>query len=56
MLRLDQTQRELVAIEDFDTRFLAEPEHGKEQTIAFIIRQARKQELLWFLGGLAARN
>ena len=58
MLSLDQIQRELKAIEEFDMLFLAETERGKEETLEdalrFFIRQARKQELRWFQESLAA--
>jgi len=60
MLSMDQSQCELKAIEEFDAVFLAETEAGKEETLedalGHIIRQARRQELRWFLEGLAARN
>ena len=58
MLSLDQIQRELKAIEEFDMLFLAQTERGKEETLEdalrFIIRQARKQELRWFQESHAA--
>ena len=58
MLSLDQIQRELKAIEEFDMLFLAETERGKEETLEdalrFFIRQARKQDLRWFQESLAA--
>ena len=60
MLSLDQIQRELKAIEEFDILFLADAAKGKEETleqaIGFIMRQARKQELRDFLKAFAARN
>jgi hypothetical protein len=46
MLSLDQIQRELKAILDFDILFLAKSEHYPEEIVGFELRKLRKQELL----------
>jgi len=56
MLSLDQIRRELRAIREFDALFFDEPVKQRDDSMSFLIRQARKLELLWFLEGLAAKN
>jgi len=56
MLSLDQIQRELKAIRDFDILFLAASEHCPEEIIGFKLRQLRKQELLGLAQSLASKN
>jgi hypothetical protein len=56
MLSLDQIQRELKAILDFDNLFLARGEHYPEEIVGFELRKLRKQELLGFAESLASRN
>lgn len=46
MLVSDQIQRELAAIEDFDSIFLTSDKRHKDEVIGFLFRQLRKQELL----------
>ena len=45
MLSLDQIQRELKAIEDFDFLFSAASEHRPEEIVGFELRRLREQEL-----------
>jgi hypothetical protein len=45
MLSMDQIQRELKAILDFDILFLARSEHYSEEIVGFEMRKLRKQEL-----------
>jgi hypothetical protein len=56
MLSLDQIQRELKAILDFDTLFLACCEHYPEEIVGFELRMFRKQELLGLAGLIVSRN
>jgi len=56
MLSLDQIQRELKAILDFDILFLASSKHYPEEVIGFELRKWRKQELLWLAELLASKN
>jgi hypothetical protein len=56
MLSLDQVQRELKAIIDFDILFLAQSKHYPEEIVGFELRQFRKQELLGLAKSLASRN
>jgi hypothetical protein len=56
MLSLDQIQRELRAIEDFDTLLLAASEHYPEEVIGFELRKLRKQELLGLAALIVSRN
>ena len=56
MPSLDELQRELRAIRQFNVLFLAEPAKRRDDFIAFLIRQAREWELLWALEELAAKN
>jgi hypothetical protein len=56
VLSLDQIQRELKAILDFDVLFLAESRHYPEEIVGFEVRQLRKQELLGFAESLASTN
>ncbi len=56
MLSLNQLLRELSAIEDFDTLFLAGSEHYPEEVIGFELRKFRKRELLALAESLALRN
>jgi hypothetical protein len=56
MLSLNQLLRELRAIEDFDTLFLAASEHYPEEVIGFELRKFRKRELLVLAESLALRN
>ena len=53
MLSLEQIQRELRAIEQFDILFFAERLKRNDDSVAFVIRQIRKLELLQLLEGLA---
>jgi hypothetical protein len=46
MLSLDQIQRELRAIDDFDRLFLAVNDHCPAEVIGFENRKLRKRELL----------
>ena len=46
MLSLDQIERELNAIDEFDEKFLSEADHTVEEIVGFRLRQIRKQELL----------
>jgi hypothetical protein len=45
MLSLDQIQRELKAIMDFDILFVAWSEHYPDEIVGFEMRKLRKQEL-----------
>jgi hypothetical protein len=56
MLTLDQVQRELKAILDFDVLFLATSEHYPEELVGFELRKLRKQELLGLARFLVSRN
>jgi hypothetical protein len=56
MLSLDQIQRELKAILDFDNLFSAGSEHYPEEIVGFELRKLRKQELLGLAESLASRN
>ena len=53
MLSLDQIQSELRAIHHFDVLFFNEPVKRRDDSVAFVIRQIRKLELLQLLEGLA---
>jgi len=46
MLSLDQIQRELKAIDEFDAVFLAERDHTLQDVVGFRERQNRRRELL----------
>jgi hypothetical protein len=56
MLSLDQIQRELKAILDFDILFLAWSEHYPEEIVGFELRKFRKQELLGLAELIVSRN
>ena len=56
MLNLDQIQRELRAIEDFDNVFLAASERRQEEVVGFLFRQLRKQELLRLEESIVSRS
>jgi hypothetical protein len=56
MLSLDQIQRELRAIEDFDTLFLAASEYYSEEIVGFELRKLRKQELRGLVELIVSRN
>lgn len=56
MPSLNQIQRELKAILDFDILYLAASRHYPEEIVGFKFRQLRKQELLGFAELLASRN
>ena len=56
MLSLDQIQRELRAIVDFDVLFLAANTHYPEEIDGFKFRQLRRQELLALAKSIASRN
>jgi hypothetical protein len=45
MLSMDQIQRELKAIMDFDILFVAWSEHHPEEIVGFEMRKLRKEEL-----------
>jgi DNA-binding IclR family transcriptional regulator len=56
MLSLEQVRRELKAIRDFDILFLGSEEHPKDDCLAFVLRQHRKDELTAIAQKLATRN
>jgi hypothetical protein len=56
MLSLDQIQRELKAILDFDLIFLAASKHYREEIVGFEVRQCRRQELLRDMESLRVRR
>jgi len=56
MLSLDQIQRELKAIQDFDILFLTSSEHFPEEVIGFELRKFRKQELIGLAELIVSRN
>ncbi len=56
MLSMDQIQRELKAILDFDILFLAASEHYPEEIVGFELRKFRKQELLGLAELIVSRN
>ena len=56
MLSLDQIQRELNAIFDFDILFWAAGEHYPEEIVGFEVRKLRKQELLGLAELIVSRN
>jgi hypothetical protein len=56
MLNLDQIQRELKAILNFDIIFLAWSEHYPEEFVGFELRKLRKQELLGLAALIVSRN
>lgn len=56
MLSLDQIQRELKAILEFDILFLARDENYREEVVGFEMRKLRKLELLLLAELLASRN
>jgi len=56
MVTLDQIQRELKAILDFDRLFLTGGEHYADEIIGFEVRKLRKRELLALAEFLASKN
>jgi len=56
MLSMDQIQRELKAILNFDIVFLAWSEHHPEEIVGFELRKLRKQELLGLAELIVSRN
>ena len=55
-MSLDEIQRELKAIDDFDTLLMAEPSCRFEDVIGHAVRIARKKELLEMAKRIAVRN
>jgi hypothetical protein len=53
MISWDQVRNELKAIQEFDILFLAADEHHKDDCLAFLLRQLRKNELVGFIRALA---
>jgi len=56
MLTLDQIQRELKAILEFDIVYLAASNHYPDERMGFELRKSRKRELLALAESLASRN
>jgi hypothetical protein len=56
MLNLDQIQRELRAIREFDILYFAKTEHYPEEILGFELRKLRKQELFRLAKQLALSN
>jgi hypothetical protein len=56
MLSLDQIQRELKAIQNFDILFSAATEHYSDEEIGFEMRKVRRLELLGLAELLASKN
>jgi hypothetical protein len=56
MLSLDQIQRELKAILEFDIVYLAAHNHYPDEVVGFQLHEIYQQELLGLAKTLASRN
>jgi hypothetical protein len=56
MLSLDQIQRELKAIEAFNTLYALAEKHWPDEVVGKVCRMVRKQELLDMAEEKASRN
>ena len=56
LLSLDQIQRELKAMLDFDILFLAASAYYPEEIVGFELRKLRKQELLGLAASIVSKN